>query len=393
MGAMDEYVTSSKVVTRVQQDNAEVGQEDTPPGDGRQCENEVMEVPGEGQQEKEDEVDASQPQVRCAPSGTNWVIDATSLACACGMLIKRKRVGEHIQSCSMTPSPLAKVLNHRKEVCTVKKVGADRLTCCLCGKNIKASARDVSWAKAMNRHLSKEHQKTASRERLHVRRRSFNDSHFLVAKTIAVAVSTGLLLEAGAFTKMMEEQQRHGSSQSQATAETSKDAQEEHLLRSSLNVHPEPQPLFLSNGLYSEYMSPSRTSMKHLEMLERRFNLPIVDWRQIIAVAEPRRRVRETLSQCYNKSAGTSYVCGHSVRRYLDFIRGHLAEVEGGADWKPLVAMLRDLVNTVMKEHAGLVTKAQGRRETKYMTEERIDHPTRVEDPKSIFLENYHFFT
>ena len=88
---MDEDVPSSEVVTRVQQDNAEVGQEDAPPGDGRQCENKAMEVPGEGQQEEEDEVDASQRQVRCAPSGTTWVIDETSLACACRKLIHKTK--------------------------------------------------------------------------------------------------------------------------------------------------------------------------------------------------------------------------------------------------------------------------------------------------------------
>ena len=327
-------------------------------------------------------------QVRCAPSGQKWINDDSSVACACGLLVNKKRVGDHIKACALNPCPLKKISDKKTQVMTVKRIDGNRsVTCHTCSKKVTASQREVSVAKAFARHLNKEHKGMTSRDRLLARRRSFNDSHFLVAKTVAVAVSTGLSLEAEAYKAMKEELKCHGSSYAQATASTADEAREEHLLRNSLRVHPEPQDLFLSSGLYARQMMPSKESMKGLRLVEKMLNISVIDWRQIIAVAEHRRRVRQILNECYSKSADYGFLCGHSLRRFLDFVGGHLAEMEGGLEWKPLVTMLRDLVNSVMKENKGMVAKAHGRREQKHMSEERMDHPTRIRITRTVTKE------
>ena len=320
-----------------------------------------------------------QGPLRCAPSGAQWTIDQDSVACSCGLLVKKKRVGEHIKNqCTINPSPLENIKDHKKHVVTVKKTNAARETNCpLCQKKIKASDKDVSVAKALARHFSKDHKSTTTKERATMRRKCFNSAHVLAAKTVSVAVATGLPMEGKAFAEMQQEKQRHGSNRAQSTAQTPSSAREEHLLRSSLLLHPEPQDLFLPDGLYATLMETSKESMKFLKMVEKKLELVVVDWRQIIAIVQNRKRVRQVLSETYARSADLGYACAYAVRRFMSFISGHLAEVEDGYEWKTVVNLLMDLVTAVIKENKGSTAEARGRREQKHLTEERLDHKTR----------------
>ena len=328
--------------------------------------------------EQDDQQDEDQPDdqvhLRCGPSGPEWVIDELSLPCPCGHLIKRKRLARHMGTCAIQPCPLRHVRSAAKRVVCVKRIDQKRAECPACRKAIKASDKEVSLAKAQARHFSKAHREMPSTERAEVGRTIFKKVNVLVARTVSAALQLQIPLQSEEYEATKHERQRHGGRQPQ----TSQTTEEEELLRKSMGSHPEPQELFLVDALFVRQERPAKSTMSTLRSFEKALGLKLTDWRQLIAVAGHRSRAREVLTDIYRRSADLGYVTSHSVRRYLDFITGHLAETHDGHQWRPLVLSFKDLIISVMKENRWRVEEARGRRERNHVTEKRLDYPTRV---------------
>ena len=92
--------------------------------------------------------------------------------------------------------------------------------------------------------------------------------------------------------------------------------------------------------------------------------------------------MRRCLQRRYEESAASGSLSATAVRAYLSCIKGHLAEMDDGQNWRPTIEMCLEMTNAVMKECRPLLTKAQGDWQAKHGAEERIDHPTRqnIED-------------
>ena len=316
-------------------------------------------------------------RIRSGPSGDNWVRDEKRLACPCGMMIARNRVSRHIKElCKIKPSPLARLKKHLRGLVSVKKMNSARVAQCPCGSVLKAGANDVSVARAMGRHISMKHRGLSKDEKSGLRREIFRGSHVLVATTTSIAIETGLPLEASSFENLEKTTAKHGTSHSQAMASSNTVAREEHVLRSSLQVNPGPQDLFLPGGLYAQ-SEPSYTSMNFLRRFERDLGIEMLDWRYLFGVVEHRRRAREVLNEKYSTSAELGYSTAQAVRKYVVFVIGHLAEIQGGTEWREIVTLFKDLVESVLKEHQHEVQNVRGKRELKHVTEQRLDYPTR----------------
>ena len=113
--------------------------------------------------------------------------------------------------------------------------------------------------------------------------------------------------------------------------------------------------------------------MNFIRAIKRDLEIPIVEWRAIIAITSNRRRVKQCLSATYRRSAQSGYMATVALRKFIIYIRGHLAEMENGEEWRPMVDMLRELLGAILKEHSSEVQKAVGEREARHITEERLD--------------------
>ena len=319
------------------------------------------------------------------PSGPNWERLPGYLACPCGLLVDKKKISRHIsESCRLNPCPLVKIRQNLKDTVTWKRVDAERrATCPKCKKTIKAAAK-TTMARAIATHLCKQHRDLSSRKRDKIRRKMFNKRYVLTAKDVPTAVVTGLKVDSEAFQELQQSQESHGSSRAQATAPSRAESREEYLLRNSVRVHPEPQSLFTIQGLFAEVAQPSKSTMGFLRAIEREMRLNVLDWRYVFAITENRRRVREHLCEVYQRSGQSGFMRANSLRKYVTFVRGHLAEMTDGNAWRPLVDMMRDLLDAVLKENSQKVDKARGEREVRHITEERLSHPNRMMIEKAV---------
>ncbi|KAF0293286.1 hypothetical protein FJT64_008814 [Amphibalanus amphitrite] len=321
--------------------------------------------------------DAQAHEIRCGPRGPDWQEDPAVLPCPCGLSVQRTRFARHVRECSMQPCPIARIKGSFGDVITLVRAGSDRRVSCFCGKPIKASDRDVSVANALARHFSSHHRGMTAGERIDKRRAIFAQNNVLVGQNVQTAMRAGNPLHPSAYDDVEAEQRRHGSSLAQATAASAKESREEHLLRSSLLLHPQPMALFSVDATFKEVCEPSESTMNALHSFERALDVEFIDWRQLVAVTENRRKMRRDMRDRYNVSAASGALTTNAVRMFLDFIKGHLAEMTDGQDWQPPLDMTGDMVTSLVKECRHLLTKAQGKTQAKHQAEERLDHPTR----------------
>ena len=221
-------------------------------------------------------------------------------------------------------------------------------------------------------------------ERVQRRRDIFATNHVLVAKTAQAADGTGLPLLPSIFNNVAQEQDRHGSSRAQATAETPAESREEHMLRSSLQLQPAAVPLFTIYGTFAEVVKPSKSTMNALKHFERSLGISFIDWRQLLAVTKTRRLMRVTLQRRFEVSAASGSLTATAVRAFLLCVKGHLAEIDDGQEWRPMIDLCVDMINSIIKECRPLLTKAQGQWHARHVTEERLDHPTRLEIEQAV---------
>ena len=325
------------------------------------------------------------PGVSCGPTGEHWTPSHKYVACRCGMLINEKRVPRHIESmCRLNPSPLADIRPDLKKTVTWMRVNAEkRVKCAICNAVITATEQ-TTIAKSIATHLSKKHRKLSSRKRDKVRRRIFNENHVLTATDVATAVKTGLKLDSRTYDKVAKSRVKHGSSKAQAEAPTPEQSREEFVLRNSVSVHPRPHRLFMVRGLFAEIANPSRATMSFLNATEQGLKLDVLDWRYIFATTDMRRRIREYLNESYDASPSSGFMRASSLRKFVRFVRGHLAEVTDGEAWKPLVEMVLQLIDAIIKENKDKVDKCEGEREVRHMTEQRLSYTDRVLIEKSV---------
>ena len=278
------------------------------------------------------------------------------------MMIEEKRVTRHIREiCKMNPSPLADVKQHIRNTVSWMRVNASHKTSCpKCLCRITATEK-TTMAKAIGTHLSKHHRNLSSRKRDKIRRKIFRHNYVLVAKDVRTAVATGLKLDSKTYDKVAKSCKEHGTSRAQATASTREESREEHVLRNSAQLHPEPHELFLVRGLFAETANLGKSTMSFLTAIEREMDLDVLDWRYVFGVTEMRRLVRKHLSDTFEKSADAGYMRATCLRKFVKFVRGHLAEIPDGEDWRPLIEMTRELIEAVIKENGDKVTKARGR--------------------------------
>ncbi|KAF0298512.1 hypothetical protein FJT64_004112 [Amphibalanus amphitrite] len=189
----------------------------------------------------------------------------------------------------------------------------------------------------------------------------------------------GIPLHPSAYDAVEAEQRRHGSSLAQATAASAKESdgssfrpREERLLRSSLLLHPQPMALFSVDATFREVCEPSKSTVNALHSFERALDVEFVDWRQLVAVAENRRKMRRVMRDRYNVSAASGALTTNAVRMFLNFIKGHLAEMTDGLDWWSLLDLTGDMVTSLVKECRHLLTKAYGKTQAKPQAEERL---------------------
>ena len=319
------------------------------------------------------------PGIERGPSGDKWRRLDGKVACPCGMVIDITRVSRHIkQLCKLNPCPLADIREHVKGTCTWMRVSAEsRTTCPICEAKITATGK-TTMAKSIGTHISKKHRDLSSRKRQKLRHKVFRHNYVLVASTIQTAVAAGLKLDCEAYDKVAKSRKRHGTSRAQATAPSREESREEHLLRSSTQLHPEPHPLFLVQGLFTSTANPSRSTRSFLMSLEKEMELNVPDWRYVFAVSDARRRLRGHLNDTYAKSPDKGFMTANSLRKFVKFVRGHLAELQDGEDWRQVLEMTRELIEAVIKENSNRVIKARGEREVRHMGESQLQHPDRV---------------
>ncbi|KAF0290539.1 hypothetical protein FJT64_007840 [Amphibalanus amphitrite] len=279
----------------------------------------------------------------------------------------------------MQPCPIAGIKGSFGDVIALVRAGSDRRVSCFCGKPIKASDRDVSVAKALVRLFSSHHRGMTAGERIEKRRAIFAQNNVLVGQNVQIAmrVGVGIPLHPSAYDDVEAEQRRHGSSLAQATAASAKESHEEHLLPSSLLLHPQPMALFSVVATFKEVCEPSKSTVSALHSFERALDVEFVDWRQLVAVTKNRRKMRRVMRDRYNVSTVSGALTTNAVRMFLNFIKGHLAKMTDGQNWQPLLDMTGNMVTSLVKECRHLLTKAHGKAQAKHQAEERLDHPTR----------------
>ena len=185
----------------------------------------------------------------------------------------------------------------------------------------------------------------------------FNKNHVLVANDVATATVMDLKLDSEVYEEVAEYQSHHGTSKAQAAATTQEFSRDEFVLRNSMILHHEPHDLFMITGLFTRDAKPSKSLMNFLRAIERDIKIKIVDWRSLIAITSNRRRVKECLSNTYERSAQSGYMTTLAPRKFIIFIRNHLAETENGEEWRPMVNMFREPLDAIMKEHSSDVQK------------------------------------
>ena len=146
-------------------------------------------------------------------------------------------------------------------------------------------------------------------ERIQKRRAIFADSHVLVARNPQIAIRAGLPLHPSAYDAAMAEKARHGSSQAQGSAPTAAESREEHLLRSSMCVNPQPMPLLCVDGTFKEVCCPSKSTLNALYAFERSLE---VEFR----FRSPPRSGRGWPSGGVRHSVAMSVVQGHRTGIY-----------------------------------------------------------------------------
>ena len=179
--------------------------------------------------------------------------------------------------------------------------------------------KKTTIAKAINTHLSKKHTELTSRARDKVRMEIFNKNHVLVANDVATATVMDLKLDSEVYEEVAEYQSHHGTSTAQATATTQEFSRDEFVLRNSMIHHPEPHDLFMITGLFTRDAKPSKSLMNFLRAIERDIKIKIVDWRSLIAITSNRRRVKECLSNTYERSAQSGYMTTLAPRKIHHF--------------------------------------------------------------------------